>query len=260
MLICAASAIRPRTQRFEFEVSLNDKSRNEPEESAKRQSSWTWIIPIALLAILVGLYFIWPAYEGFVEDGYAALASGSQDRVQEWVSGFGGWSFAVLIALMLMQTVLAFLPSLLIMVVAVLAFGPILGGLLAWGGLLLAACLGYGIGYSVGQVTVDRLLGHQTEQKMERLVDRYGIWAIIAARISPVMSTDAVSMIAGLASMRFLPFVLATAIGTLPLTALVSWLGADVERLQTGLVWIAVISAATFVGYVVYDRRKHGGT
>ena len=221
----------------------------------QEQSRWTWLIPLGILAVLVGLYFVWPGYRDFTDEAYAALSSGSQQEVERWVNGYGPWGFAVILALMFMQTVLAFLPSLLIMVVAVLAYGPMLGGLLAWSGLLLAACLGYGIGRSLGPVTVDRLIGAKAERKMERFVERYGLWGIVAARISPVLSTDAVSIVAGLVGMRFWRFVLATAAGTLPLTVLVAWLGSDIDRLQTGLIWVSVVSLVIFAGYVVYDRQ-----
>ena len=187
------------------------------ERSAEqKQSRWTWLIPLGILAALVGLYFVWPGYRAFIDEAYGALSSGSQGEVQQWVNGYEPWGFAVILALMFMQTVLAFLPSLLIMVVAVLAYGPVLGGLLAWGGLLLAACLGYGIGRSFGPVIVDRLIGAKAERKMEDFVERYSLWGIVAARISPVLSTDAVSIVAGLVGMRFWRFALATAAGRCP--------------------------------------------
>jgi len=94
---------------------------------------------------------------------------------------------------MVAQTLLAFIPSVLIMVVSVLAYGPLWGGLLSWGGLVMAALVAYGIGRALGPVTVDRLIGRKTEQKLKRFVERYGVWGIIVARISPALSTDAVS-------------------------------------------------------------------
>ena len=223
----------------------------------RRQGTWTWVVPLGILAGLVGLYFVWPDFQSFINKAYNVLASGEQQRVEAWVSSFGAWGFAAILALMLLQTVLAFLPSLLPMVVSVLSYGPVMGGVLAWAGLQVAACLGYGIGRSVGPVTVDRLIGSEAERKVERFVDRYGVWAIVAARISPVLSTDAVSIVAGLVKMSFLRFIVATAVGTLPLAVAVAWLGADISRLKTGLIVISAASLAIFIGYVVYDRRTH---
>lgn len=202
------------------------------------------------------LYFVWPPFQTFIGEAYQVLSSGRQDRIESWVRSFGAWSYVMVVLLMLMQTIVAFLPSLVLMVVAVVSFGSVVGGLLAWGGLLLAASLGYVVGRSFGVVTVDRLLGTKTERRVEHFIERYGIWAVVAARISPVLSTDAVSIAAGLGRMAYLRFIAATAAGTLPLTILVAWLGADVDRLKTGLVWISVASLTMFVVYVVYDHRR----
>lgn len=231
---------------------------NEKSEPRKHrsQSVWTWVIPLAALAVLGLLYSAWPGFRAFTTDAYRVLGSGESDKIRGWVEGFGGWGFAVILTLMLFQTLVPFLPSVVTMVVAVLGYGPVRGGLLAWGGLLLAACLGYGIGRAFGPVTVDRLIGAKAEQKMERFVDRYGVWAVIAARIAPMISTDAVSIVAGLAGMTFWRFLLATAAGTLPLAVLVAWLGADIQRLGSGLIWASVVSLFLFGGYVVYDHRK----
>jgi uncharacterized membrane protein YdjX (TVP38/TMEM64 family) len=207
------------------------------------------------VAALVLLYFAWPSFQSFVNEAVAVLTSGDRQRTQAWVQGFGVWGYVVVLFLMIFQAVLAVVPSLLMMVVAVLAYGPVWGGVLAWGGLLLAASVSYGIGRALGPVTVDRLVGETTEKKISGFVEHYGLWAIIAARVSPVISTDAVSFVAGLVSMGYVRFIAATAVGTLPLTILVAWLGADIDRLESGLIWVSVVSLAAFLAYVLYDRK-----
>jgi uncharacterized membrane protein YdjX (TVP38/TMEM64 family) len=157
---------------------------------------------------------------------------------------------------MLLQTLVAFLPSVLIMVVSVLAYGAMWGSLLAWGGLLVAALMAYCIGRALGPITISKLIGSKTEHQVATFVDRYGFWGIIAARISPALSTDAVSYAAGLTRMRLASFLVATAAGILPLVALIAFLGEDIDRLKTGLIWISVISLLVFLGYVIYDHRK----
>lgn len=226
-------------------------------DAAPSQSKLTWLIPLGLLALIGALYAFWPAFQSFADEAYRVAASGDQARLQTWVQGFGPWGFVVILALMLAQTVLAVIPSILMMVVAVLAYGPWVGGLLAWGGLLFAASFAYGIGRSLGPVTVDRVVGAKTERKVTRFVERYGVWGIIAARVAPAISTDAVSFVAGLVRMGYVRFIAATAAGTLPLTVLIAWLGEEYTRLKTGLIWVSVVSLVLFVGYVLYDRRRH---
>ena len=222
----------------------------------KQPQKLTWLIPVLTLVTVVICYYTVPPFQTFVEDGSEKLASGEEDQIRDWVEGFGGWGFAVVLALMLLQTVLPFLPSLGAMVVAVILYGPVLGGGLAWSGLVLAAMLGYAVGKLLGPVTIQALVSESTEQKMETLVHRHGVWGVIAARVSPVLSTDAVSIVAGLVGMGFWRFLSATAVGTLPLTVLVAWLGEDIDRMKSGLIWISVLSVIAFAVYVWMDHRQ----
>lgn len=183
----------------EFDVTRSPDGDGGADDDSKDSSRWTWVIPVALIGGLVLTYFFVPAFKSFFDGAYDVLSSGDDQRVQEWIDQFGPWGFVAIIGLMLLQTVVAFLPSLVMMVVSVLAYGSVTGGILAWVGLLLAASLGYAIGSSFGPVVVGGLISDDTEEKLRSFVDSYGIWAIVAARISPVLSTDAVSIVAGLA-------------------------------------------------------------
>ncbi len=58
---------------------------------------------------------------------------------------------------------------------------------------------------------------------------------------------------AGLVRMGYLRFFAATSLGLIPLTVLVACLGADITRLQDGLLWISIASVLLFVAYVAYD-------
>lgn len=226
------------------------------DEFVQKASKLTWIVPLALIVIAVFLYFLWPDYARFVSEAYATLTSNDPDEIGRWVDRYGAWGPAVIMAGMFMQTLLAVIPSMLLMVVAVLAYGPWWGGLLAWTGATLAALLAFGIGRALGVGTVERFLGTRTRRTMEKTIDRYGIAAVIAARIAPLLSTDAVSFVAGLVCMKLSHFLVATAIGTLPLAILIAWLGRDWHRMQTGLAAVSVISIAAIVVYAVYDYRR----
>lgn len=229
------------------------------ESSESRPSSLTWMIPLGIAAVLLGLYLLLPGFRSFVGEAWGVLASRDQSRIEAWIRGFGVWSLAVIGGILVVQPFLFVVPSTLMMLVAVLAYGPLWGGLLAWSGSMLAAVLAYGVGRALGPVTVDRLLGHSTEQTVEGYVKRYGVAAIIIARVSPVFSTDAISLVAGLVKMPFIRYVLATGAGFLPLALLIAFLGADFARLESGLLWIAAGSFIALALYVGYDRFSSAG-
>jgi uncharacterized membrane protein YdjX (TVP38/TMEM64 family) len=121
---------------------------------------------------------------------------------------------------------------------------------------MAAAALAYGIGRGIGPHTVDRLMGRSKREKVQRVVERYGTWAIVLARISPVLSTDAVSYAAGLVRMPFVRFFVATGVGTLPLVALIAVMGTTFARLQTVLAITSVAGLAALVAHAMWNRRR----
>ena len=119
-----------------------------------------------------------------------------------------------------------------------------------------ASSVGYGLGHLLGENFVGGLLGEKNEKKVVEQVQRYGVWAVVIARISPIISNDAVSFVAGLARLGYLKFLVATVGGLLPLIALLAYLGENSDRLKSGLLWVSGVSLVLFGGYVWWDKRR----
>jgi uncharacterized membrane protein YdjX (TVP38/TMEM64 family) len=144
----------------------------------------------------------------------------------------------------------------LLILVAILAYGPWWGSVVALSGVVVASSIGYGLGHVLGESFVGGLLGEKNEKKVVEQVKRYGVWAVVIARISPVISNDAVSFVAGLARMGYLKFLAATVGGILPLIGLLAYLGEDNDRLKSGLLWVSGVSLVLFGAYVWWDKRR----
>lgn len=236
----------------------NGKAQEQDARSTSetKQSKWPLFISLGLLAALVACYFLWPAFQQFLNEAYQVLTSDDKQRITQWVSQFGIWGPFLIILAMIAQMFLFVIPSALVMVVTILAYGPFWGSALAIAGVLTASSLGYAIGAYLGPVTVSKLIGDSTEKKIEKYVEDYGLWAVIIARISPVLSNDATSFVGGLLRMGYLRFIGATLTGILPLTIGIAYLGGSTQRLKTGFIWISAISLVALVVYILYDRRK----
>lgn len=213
-------------------------------------------ISLGFVGLLVGCYFLWPAFQEQAQQGFAVLKSGEQPRIAAWMRQFGYWGPAVLVLAMVAQMFLFVINVVLLMLVAILAYGPWWGSLLALAGVVVASTVGYALGHSLGESFVKRLLGEKTERKVIDVVDRYGVWAIIIARLSPALSDDAISFVAGIAGMGYWKFMGATVAGVVPLIALLAYLGEESNRLKTGLLWASAVSVLLFAGYVWWDRRR----
>ena len=199
-----------------------------------------------------------PVYRHALDKIGGLLWRRDEEGLRAWMQGLGVWGPVGVVVLMQAQTLLAIIPAPLVMAVAVLALGPLWGGLSSWVGLVLAAVLAYGIGRWLGRFTVDRLVGAESEERIEAYVHRYGVWTVLAVRVSPALSSDVISYVSGLVRLPLWRFVAATAGGTLPLVALIAYLGDSFRRLEWGLLWVSVGTTVIFVGLAVLDRVRHG--
>jgi len=205
---------------------------------------------------MAGLYFVSPGLRERLDGVYGLFSSGNPQAIQAWVAGLGWLGPLCIIGLMIAQTLVSVMPMSLVMLISVLAFGPVLGGLLGWFGAVIAAMVGYGLARALGPVVVDRFVSERIRQKVEAQVGRYGPWAIIALRLSFVVPTDSVNFVAGLVRMHPLKFLLATSVGALPVTVVIAWLGADYSRLGPFLLVASLLGLLVLGGWVIYDRNR----
>ncbi|RAK65898.1 TVP38/TMEM64 family protein [Hymenobacter edaphi] len=212
-------------------------------------------ITLGILGALLAAYFFWPAFQQQLQAGWAALRSGEQAQVAAWVRQFGFWGPVVLVLAMVAQMFLFVINNALLILVAVLAYGPWWGSLLAWVGVLTASSLGYWIGRSLGEAFIIRLLGEKAEHKVADFVTRYGAGAVALARLTPIVSNDAISFVAGVARMGYLKFISVTAVAIIPLIGLLAYLGQDSDRLKTGLLWVSGGGLLLFGGYIWWDKK-----
>jgi uncharacterized membrane protein YdjX (TVP38/TMEM64 family) len=220
-----------------------------------KKSKTPLIISFVLLASIVLLYFVWPEYQAFFNEAYEVLTSNDNNRISNWVSQFGIWGPLIIVLGMVVQIALFVIPSFLLMIISILAYGPVWGSLIVLVAIFTAASVGYIIGAYLGEVTVSKLIGEKTQKKVKNYVEDYGFWAVIITRLSPILSNDAISVVAGLLKLQYFKFIAATFSGIIPLTILIAILGEDFENLKEGLIWISVVSIAGLGAYIIYDRK-----
>lgn len=105
-------------------------------DAETKQSPWPLIISLCILALLLGCYFLWPAFQQFLNHAYQVLTSDDKQRITQWVSQFGAWGPLLIILAMIAQMFLFVIPSVLVMVVTILAYGPVWGTVLTIAGVL----------------------------------------------------------------------------------------------------------------------------
>ncbi|MGF1451723.1 MAG: TVP38/TMEM64 family protein [Opitutales bacterium] len=228
--------------------------RQNAKQTAK-DNRWILIVSGCLILIVLGCYFFVTPFHAFIDEAVEVLTSDDKERIEKWVQDFGWWGPVLIIGLMTAQMFLIVIPSFILMVASVLVYGRLWGALLAIVAVLVASTIGYYIGRALGAHTITRLLGERKERRVRKETDRYGLWAVVIARLSPLFSNDAISIIAGLLQMGFPKFILATLGGIVPLAALTAAFGKNTETMKTGLIWITAFSIIGLAAKIIYDKR-----
>lgn len=220
----------------------------------RKTSKIPLILSLAVLLALVASYFIFPSFEKSIDEAFEVLTSEDKARIEDWVSQFGFWGPLVIIAAFVLQMFLFIIPNILLIIICVLSYGPVWGGLLAWFGIVLASTVGYFIGNKLSPVTVHKLVSEKAQRKLHEFIKSYGMKAIIALRLSS-FSNDGLSLVAGLLSMPYRKFIAATIIGITPLVTAFAIFGGN-GNIQKILPWVGAFMVACLVVYIIVDKRR----
>jgi len=138
---------------------------------------------------------------------------------------YESWAWAVGIALIWADLVLP-VPQTAVIAALGIIYGTLLGGLLGSLGLITGGLLGYVLMLTSARRFVYRFVGPRSLQKMERLFDRGGVWAIVLTRSLPYSVPEAMAFLAGLAGMPMGKFTAALTIGSVPTAFVFAAIGA----------------------------------
>jgi uncharacterized membrane protein YdjX (TVP38/TMEM64 family) len=177
------------------------------------------------------------------------LSKGDVAGLRVHVLDAGAWAPLVLAGLMVLQAVVAPLPSSPVTYVNGLLFGLWWGGLLSWASALVAAALCFALSRRFGRPAAQRFVTARALEWSDRFFERFGVYAVLLGRLLPVVSFDVVSYGAGLTRMSFVSFMAATAIGMIPGTLLYAYLGRLGGESGGALMWTLV--ALTALGLIV---------
>lgn len=226
-------------------------------ESVSRKSKTSklpLILSLTIAVLLVGCYFAFAGFRTDVNDAFEVLTSGDQEKIREWVSQFGVWGAVVIIVSMVIQMFMFIVPNILLIVISILSYGPILGAVLAWFGIMLASTVGYLVGNRLSPMVVHRLVSPRTREKLKVFIGEYGMKAVIVLRLS-TFSNDGLSIVAGLLNMRYKRFIAATAIGITPVITILAIFGRS-GKIERGLLWAGGILVVSLIVYIITDMRR----
>jgi uncharacterized membrane protein YdjX (TVP38/TMEM64 family) len=176
-----------------------------------------------------------------------------------WPPQIGGATAAAVFAVAYGLCTVAFVPRPLLNLAAGALFGSQLGLGSALAGTVLGAGIAFTLGRVLGQDALRPLLRGRWLQAADGQLSRHGFRSMLAARLFPGVPFWAANYCAAVSRMGYVPFLLATALGSIPNTAAYAVAGARASTPTSPafLIALACIALPALAGVVVAWRKRH---
>ena len=229
------------------------------EEKKKINIGSKIILLMALLCCVLAYFFI-PAVNQIFNKIFVMFASGDFTEVKQFISSYGVYAASISFALMVLQSIVAPLPAFVLTFANANLFGWWQGAILSWSSAMAGAAVCFYIARILGRDVAERLTSKTGLKQIDEFFEKYGNNTILICRLLRFVSFDYVSYAAGLTSMSFWDFFIATGIGQLPATIVYSYVGGFLtggERLfMLGLLIMFAIVSLIFMFRTIY-MNKH---
>ncbi|MFE5856749.1 MULTISPECIES: TVP38/TMEM64 family protein [unclassified Streptomyces] len=177
-----------------------------------------------------------------------------------WPAQLGGAAAVLLYAVAYGVCTAAFVPRPLLNLAAGALFGSQLGLVSALAGTVLGAGIAFTLGRLLGQEALRPLLRGRVLQAADSQLSRHGFRSMLAIRLFPGIPFAAANYCAAVSRMGYTPFLLATALGSIPNTAayVVAGSRASSPTSPAFLVAMGFIVVTGLIAAAVAWRKRHG--
>ena len=226
----------------------------------KKNTNFKRLLLIGLILIAILIYMFVPSVNRGLNTIMKMFATGDFEVVKAFVASYGIYAAIVSFLLMVLQSIVAPLPAFLITFANANLFGWWKGAILSWSSAMVGAGLCFYIARILGRDVVEKLTSKSGLKTIDDFFEKHGKMSILIARLLPFISFDIVSYAAGLTSMSFLSFFIATGIGQLPATIVYSIVGGmltgGARIMVTGLLILFGLSFLILLIRQVYVKKQ----
>lgn len=212
-----------------------------------------------IILLFISIYIFVPNIKSSIDKVVVYLTNLDLEGLKKYILSFGILAPIVSFLLMILQSVAAPLPAFVITFANAAIFGWINGAILSWISSMAGATLCFYIAKFLGRDTVEKLTSKFALKSVDKFFDTYGKYTILIARLLPFVSFDLISYAAGLTSMSFISFFIATGIGQLPATIVYSYVGGmltgGAKLMMMGILTLFATSILIYIIKKFYSDR-----
>lgn len=220
---------------------------------AETTTKGVFFLKAAVLVFAMIAYFYFPGIQDFIKTGFSYLECRDFEHLRQFILSYGFWAPATSIALMAFQSLIPFVPGVIITITNAWIFGWEWGALYSWTGALLGATLDFIVARWYGRPVIERVVKMKYISMTDDFFSRHGVLAVFITRLIPIIPFKIVSYGAGLTGISMGYFIFATGVGQTPAIILYSILG---QNLTKSIKAAVVITSLLIVGgFLVYYYR-----
>jgi len=174
---------------------------------------------IAIVILMIGIY----AYQFLIDDTFLPRIVFLYVIVP--LRGIGIWGAFVFFGLMVLQSIIAPIPSEMVLFASGLIWGLAGGSIIGYIGSMISAIIGYYIAKRGGKPLAVNSLGQKTVDSLEYYMTKYGFVLVMGMRMIPMVPYDLFTLASGFTQMKMKSYITSTGIGTIPRVIFYAWLG-----------------------------------
>lgn len=171
-----------------------------------KNPSRKYALPLLILLALALLVLAW--WRGWLPEWNLLT-------MRDFILSFGSLAVVVFILLMALNTMTIMPPTVIMMVLSGILFGPFIGSLALWTGLLLGSLGAFFIARFLAQDFISQRVGGRVGAFNEKLKTS-GFTVVLVARLIGLPPYELVNYASGLSKIPFRSFLLATMFGSIP--------------------------------------------
>ena len=210
-----------------------------------------------LCYILIVLTLITSIILYFLEKNGILSKIKSINDIRNYVSSFGSWAVIVFIIIQFLQVIILPIPGMLTVGAGVLLFGPWLGALYSFIGILLGSFVAFFIGRYLGYRVASWLVGEKTLKKTMQSVKGKDKVILTFMFLFPFFPDDVLCFIAGLSTMsnKYF-FIMITTTRVISILISSFSLNGNIIPYNTWwglIIWAIFIALIIYVTYYIYN-------
>jgi uncharacterized membrane protein YdjX (TVP38/TMEM64 family) len=171
----------------------------------------------------------------------------SHDAFVGLIQSWGNWGVAGSLGLMIIHSFIPF-PAELLALANGMVYGIFWGSLITWCGAMLGAYLAFGLARWLGRPFIARMVREKHWEHIDHWAGRDGGIALLLSRLIPLIAFNLINYAAGLMNISWWTFPWATGLGILPLTIMMSVMGANMSMLPWWMWLLFVVAAVAWQG------------